>query len=276
MIELPSATQTPSLPVQPQDKMPSLGSLKKHELVAAMVALGEEPPREWKVMELRKRLEELEIEKGVTRTTHRVKTSLQELMHRLHAAAKKKTTLVTFLQEELHMTLSGTETMAVMVKKGMDEVYTQSELHHSDPIGFGEHSAKSYLQAMEEVPEYCKWAQTMAQEGSVSIRLERFVRWLNQQSESDDKTGSTRPPAKAMPKAVKGSKGYTRGRSSPGSGKSSTEDTLQATLAQMVEAMNVMQGEIDQLREERPHKRSETSSMAESFEKVADARMEQD
>ena len=51
--------------------MPSVNSMKKHELVAALEALGEHPPPSWKVVDLRSRLLELEEEKGI----HRVKGS---------------------------------------------------------------------------------------------------------------------------------------------------------------------------------------------------------
>ena len=99
--------------------MPSIASLKKAELVAAIQGLGEDPPAEWRVMELRNRLAELEEEKGVTRQTGKTKTNLQEWVVRLNYAAKKKVTLQQFMQNDLHMSLTGNETMAFLVSWAM-------------------------------------------------------------------------------------------------------------------------------------------------------------
>ena len=259
--------------------MPSIASLKKAELVAAIQGLGEDPPAEWRVMELRNRLAELEQEKGVTRQTGKTKTNLQEWVVRLNYAAKKKVTLQQFMQNDLHMSLTGNETMAQLTKKAMDQIHIQSTPNGNDPIGFGEYAAKSYQEAKIYVPWYCDWAKTMAKEGDVSIRMARFVRWLEQQGNQPEVTeDQTAPKPKAMPKPrnpPSSSVARIHGKASPGVGSASTEDANKAILSQVMETMRVMQGEIEQLREERPHKRAETYSQDGSYVKVTDELMEE-
>ena len=58
--------------------------MKKSELIHALKSLGETPPEQWTVPELRTRLMEAEEEKGIIRTKGRKMTVLQHWVCRLN------------------------------------------------------------------------------------------------------------------------------------------------------------------------------------------------
>ena len=136
-------------------------AMKKADLIGAMEALGETPPKSWTVTEIECRLQELRKEKGIPEMAQRKnKTPLRQMMVDLNTAGRKKENLIKHMQEVLHVPLTGTETIKVMMAKGVQAVYDQAEASPQDPVGFGKHSSLSYEEVYQKHVTYCTWVTT--------------------------------------------------------------------------------------------------------------------
>ena len=245
--------------------MPTIQSLKKAELIEAIRALGEEPPAKWRMTELRVRLEELEEEHGIVRQTGRSRTNLQEWTVKLNKAGTKKSVLVEFCQKELLIPLSGNETIPQLNKKAMDRIYQIAELSGQDPMGFGKYASLSYDEVMTTDLGYCNWALTTFHEEDKGDRLSRFARWFEQAKEQSPKPKKMPPPGPVETKT----KGYPKTKAAPkkillteSAASSGTPEQVTETpvLTQIMSALTDLKDEVEALKEERPHKKKETTS----------------
>ena len=149
----------------------SMPSMKREELVQAIRAMGEEPPRQWSKTELQVRLTELEEEHGVTRVKGRQHTNLQLWMVRLNEAKKLKSTLVTFVENELGLSVQPNQTIARLTQEAVEKIYHISKPSASDRMGFGRNANKTYEEVIQTEPSYVKWARNTVAEGSTCARL---------------------------------------------------------------------------------------------------------
>lgn len=113
---------------------------RKAELVEAMSALGETPPKAWTVAEIETRLTELRLEQGIAPPrTGKVRTPLRQMMVELNQANRKKQILIEHVKT-LGVPISGHETMKVLMHKGIQAIYDLAEPSGQDPVGFGTHA----------------------------------------------------------------------------------------------------------------------------------------
>eukprot|EP00435_Cladocopium_sp_Y103_P013803 s510_g3.t1 len=230
---------------------------KKGEFIQAIKDLGETPPTSWSVSELKVRLTELEESKGIYRHRGKTQTSLQLWMIRLNEAKKNKATLQQFTKDALGVPITGNEVMEELSKKCVEKIYMVSKPDGTDPMGFGRHASKSYMEVKKVDPGYVAWAQKTVGEGETCIRLTRFVKWIEMENhpEQMDTYPAVPPP---LTSKVKKEEHEATG---------STDQAQTHLLQQMATALQEMKEELTNLKEERPHKRSETSSVN-SFDKV--------
>ena len=213
-------------------KNPTMGNMTKAELVHALQELGEEPPASWTKVELKSRLMDLETEMGIKRGGQKGPTPLQVWVTKLNMVNKKRGTLRTFLVEELGGTAPDSATKDQLNKIALDYIYDRAEVCGSDPVGVGQHAAKTYQEVKIMEPEYCIWVKTTAQD-SGSIRLLRLAKWLE---------SPAAPP--------------TLRRRERGSGSGSQEPETRVAMQQILVAVRNLQTEVESMKEERPRKKA--------------------
>ena len=249
-----------------------LNEMKKHELIEAIRSHGEEPPSQWRVLELKSRLRELEAENGSLRS--RGKSDLEQWVVKINAV-KKKSELQAFIQEELKGKITGNETKDQLMKMGMDLIYQISVPEARDPVGFGEHAPLSYLELWQTQLSYCDWVKKTDAEGTSSIRLRRLARWLRQDKSKESKMEKTsprpQPTTKSRP-APKTTRGYQPQPSGSSDGHSEVLKSLeqnQKMMESMLIQMENLKHEVEDLKEGRPHKK--TSEGVSSFSVMSDS-----
>eukprot|EP00435_Cladocopium_sp_Y103_P006814 s4997_g2.t1 len=243
--------------------MPTVHAMNRQQLIEALKELGEEPPVQWKNPELKMRLMEMEEELGIDRLrrSRHHQTELMTWVTRLNQASKKKRALQEFCQSDLGLTLSGQETIPVLQKHAMEKIYVLTEPDGQDPMGFGQYASLTYAEVKIQHAGYCAWAQTTVNEGQHSMRLGRFVKWLNMEPKEQVKM-----PNYMAKQYVRG-KGETehRVKEEPEPSEVSTSSTqalaqAHQMMTKMMATMEEMKGELQELREERPRKKTEVKS----------------
>ena len=250
--------------------------LTKSQMILEMAELGELPPREWTMVEIAARLEELRAEAGLPMINQRKeKTQLRKMVIALNEAAKKKSTLIAFAQNQLRIHVSMNDTIQVIQKNSLTKIYAMAETNAEDPVGFGKHASLTYQEVLELHPDYCKWAVTTAKESeegkTCDPRLYRLATWLQQQ-EQQPHTGpvqSKRPP---IPRAVLIQKGYIKSEkmetkketmemTEPSMTSSASESATSSQLRQtqdmiknLVTMMGDLKEEVQEMKAERPRK----------------------
>lgn len=234
----------------------TLSTMTKAEIITNLRELGEEPPRHWTKVELKSRLMELETELGIKRGPRREPTSLQAWVTKLNTVNKKRGTLRTFLTEELGGYAADSCTKDQLNKIAMDHIYERAEMCGSDPVGFGQHAAKTYQEVKTMDPDYCRWVKATAPE-SGSVRLIRLAKWLEspETTHETESLGGQRttplPKAKAPPPTLR----EAESASSSTPSRAQVAET-QAVMRQLVKAVQELQSEVDTLKEERPRKKA--------------------
>ena len=231
--------------------------MKREELVQAIRAMGEEPPRQWSKTELQVRLTELEEEHGVTRVKGRQHTNLQLWMVRLNEAKKLKSTLVTFVENELGLSVQPNQTIARLTQEAVEKIYHISKPSASDRMGFGRHANKTYEEVIQTEPSYVKWARNTVAEGSTCARLGKFVTWL-EMSENPSTTKMDTYTSVPQPRAKAKSQVSPRSVVTHSSSSTAMMAQTQAMFETVMNAVGSLKEEIDHLKEERPHKKSDT------------------
>ena len=258
--------------------MPTLGAMKKEELIEAIRALGEEPPVGWKVMDLKCRLQELQEEQGISRKAGVLRTDLETWVIRLKHASKKKDTLTTFVKEDLGGEVTGTETMEKLTRLAMDRIYAVSKAHGQDPVGMGKHSALTYTEVLTEYPDYAKWVIKTAEEGEAHYRLVRLANWLKimEKTHGESPRRTIRRLPQSVPVVPK-TKSVPKEYGSPSTSSEASElmkqtQEMVATMAARVEALHA---DVESMREERPRKKgTESNGSMSDFSHVSEMKME--
>ena len=157
---------------------------RKSELIEAMVALGEHPPKSWTVAEIESRLSELRQEHGIAPPhTGKSRTPLRQMMVDLNQASRKKSNLIDHVKS-LGVATNGNETIKVLMAKGIQAIYDKAEPTGQDPVGFGTHASKTYEELFQGEASYCQWIRTMVQEEeSVNPRFMHLALWLDHRQE---------------------------------------------------------------------------------------------
>jgi hypothetical protein len=155
--------------------------VRKEELVSILQSHGEVAPKKWTVSEVTTRV--LEVHGSLSRRKDR--TPLQVATVELNKHRTPKLTLQTYLQQNLGLTISGHETIPILIAKAYNHFYSHVEVHAQDPVGFGKHCSLTYEELLGTDPQYIQWAIRTVEEdpGTTDVRLKRLVRWMSQQNE---------------------------------------------------------------------------------------------
>lgn len=222
----------------------------KQEAINALRALGEEPPKMRTTMEIKTRIIELEMERGIIRKSGKApRTNMREWMAQLNKASKKKAALQEFCVNTLQLTITGNETIAILQQKATEKIYQISSASSQDPMGFGKHSTKTYGEVLANHPDYVRWGQQQMEEGEASVRLSRFIMWATKQEAPE----TSEPPT--LPKPVKYQERMeVDGHLSPGS------------ASRLIKTVETLKQELADLKEELPHKKVPAAESDGSFQ----------
>ena len=229
--------------------------MTKTDLVLHLRAYGEEPPRAWTKVELRQRLYDLEAAGEITIAKGgKQKTPYQEAVAKLNKASHRKAHLVSYVQENLNMTVGPNETIAMIQKRAMAQLMENIPGSGGDLMGYGKYADVTYEQVVKTDPQYVEWAKTTASEGPCSIYLDRFVNWVNTKTETPKKEPlmvTKNPKAKAATsgkiKVEHGPSPKPEKATESGSASSSTEKSVEILAKAVQELMH----EVKEMKEER-------------------------
>lgn len=146
----------------------------------------------------------------------------------------------------------------ILQKQAMEKIYVITQPESQDPMGFGTHASRTYAEVKAEFPDYCQWAMTTAHEGQHSVRLGRFVKWL----EMTPKEIKTKPnymsqTAKTMKEKVKQETGVPEATPSESSQGSTQALKAHSMMTEMMNKMEELKEGMEELRQERPRKKAE-------------------
>ncbi|CAK0870312.1 unnamed protein product [Prorocentrum cordatum] len=110
----------------------------------------------------------------------------------------------------------------------------------TDYMGFGKHGAVTYQQVQSQCPSYASWCQKEANKES-SWELARFVSWLNEQENIDEKAEVTRDPMEVPKEPVK----------ARGGARSSRRRTVDAIMEDEIEEQEKLEAAIKEQKEEK-------------------------
>ena len=249
------------------NQFPNMSAMTREEILDELISMGELPPQSWSNAEMKLRMEELRIAKGLNPNPRaKEKAPLRQWMIRLNAASSKKQDLVDFLREELKMAISGNDTIATLKKKGIMAIYQFAPTSPMDPVGFGAHAALHYQELKQTQPEYCKWVLQTAQEGNSDPRMARLASWLlkDQESQPASSGDQTKPYPITREELVQ--MGYLRQKSvkpkakpvaapSEISGTFSDSSSTRELMANLVTAVKDLTEEVQELKESKPRKK---------------------
>ncbi|OLP90409.1 hypothetical protein AK812_SmicGene28023 [Symbiodinium microadriaticum] len=255
----------------------TMDKMSKAELTLHLRSVGEEPPKSWGRLELKQRLAEMaELGEVAIATPKKEKTPLQQATTELNRASVRKATLVEHVKENYGLKVGPNDTVAVIQRNCLNHLLTTIEPVDEDTMGFGKHSAKTYLEVMECDAQYAEWARVTAQEASCSVHLRRFVTWLDQRGSKEIKKkvvvtpkkksvagGYKKPPTTATSSMSSGStpvvamassmsSGSAPMASSTSSGSGNTE--AMHMISQLAEMMGKISQQVQALEEDRMEK----------------------
>eukprot|EP00435_Cladocopium_sp_Y103_P029667 s1866_g7.t1 len=244
--------------------------MTKSEMISEMARLGEMPPKDWTMMELSCRLDELRMEHGLTPMSEgKSKTPLRKLVIQLNEASKRKANLVEFAQKSLQVPVQGNDTILTLQRRCLLKIYEITPPSGEDPVGFGKHSSLNYHELKTTQADYAKWVITTVQENmegqTCDPRCQRLGLWLMDQEEK-----AKQPPSfvktEPIPESILIEKGYRKIKTEKGTTAPSvtssasgsvTSSQLQATHALIQNLANVvvdLKEEVSAIKQERPRK----------------------
>ena len=241
-------------------------ALTKSQLVGALTALGEMPPKSWNMPELKLRLLELQGDLLNEDKPKKSRTSHRAMVIELNSAKKEnKERLRQHVGQNLKVPLAGNETINQLMHKA---IYDQSEPSPLDPVGFGVHAAKTYEEIFLEEKSYMAWILATAQEDphGCTPRLLRLAGWRHQKAQQNmNHTAQGATYGKKMPMVPMGTTigaGKTSVATAPQPSVSS--DQMLTMMQQLMNHVNQLSEEVQNIKEERPHKKGKTVSEATS------------
>jgi hypothetical protein len=219
----------------------------KEDYILELQSLGEDPPEDWTVMEIKTRLHEIKEAQGMCLQTNGKKTTpFRVLVIEINKCSKKKALLQEFAKSKMMLPISGHETIPRLQQMCLQKIYETTPATPQDPAGFGMHCSLTYEEIFLNEPDYAKWVVQTAMEGQADhYRLRRLANWLEDRHKE--------PAKKITVVKAKASKTKKTGAASIGSSASSSSNEA------LMEMIHNLQEEVAALREERPHKRAEKS-----------------
>ena len=219
----------------------------KEDYILELQSLGEDPPEDWTVMEIKTRLHEIKEAQGMCLQTNGKKTTpFRVLVIEMNKCSKKKALLQEFAKSKMMLPISGHETIPRLQQMCLQKIYETTPATPQDPAGFGMHCSLTYEEIFLNEPDYAKWVVQTAMEGQADhYRLRRLANWLEDRHKE--------PAKKITVVKAKASKTKKTGAASIGSSASSSSNVA------LMEMIHNLQEEVAALREERPHKRAEKS-----------------
>ena len=168
--------------------------------------MGEDPPTSWTVPQLRAHYESLVETQGTT-PTQEMADKLKEMMQK---SRKKKAEFAEHLRHE-NITISENDTVQRLIAKAERQITEPYPPSGSELMGFGMHGSKTMKEVYESYKEYTRWCQETASEGETSWRLSRYVNFVENVKEEDNKIGNSKTAVTTMPmtNAAKAD-GYTK------------------------------------------------------------------
>eukprot|EP00435_Cladocopium_sp_Y103_P072645 s5_g40.t3 len=216
-----------------------------------LVQHGETAPKGWSKMQLLLRVTELEGTESLAPKKTEV-SPLRVMEVEINKAARKKATLISLIQEQLSVNLTGNETIEILKLKAMDAAYRACAAHPQDWdwVGFGQHANKKYQELFNQEPEYCKWVMPTAAEGQACPKLQRLAAWLDQQDPEDRRQME-----------VDSQKVNRKGNRARGSKDVAAKDTTtNQQMEQLTKVVGMLAKEVQSLKEEKESRRKTTSS----------------
>jgi hypothetical protein len=218
----------------------------KEDHILELQSLGEDPPEDWTVMEIKARIHEIKEAQGMCLQTNGKKTTpFRVLVIEMNKCSKKKALLQEFAKTKMMLPISGHETIPRLQQMCLQKIYETTPATPQDPAGFGMHCSLTYEEIYLNEPDYAKWVVQTAMEGQADHRLRRRANWLEDRHKE--------PAKKVTMIKAKASKTKKTGAASIGSSASSSSNEAG------MEMIHNLQEEVAALREERPHKRAEKS-----------------
>ena len=244
----------------------ALSKQTKAELTRRIQECGETPLSRWNKTELVCRLEELMKMRGEDKTTLKLqaKSSLKNQITELNKARKKKTDLVSYLQNTLGLTVGPNETIDQMATRGIQAIYSTVAATSQDHVGFGRHSQCTYGELLNTYPTYVAWVkQTALEADDPDPRLMRLAAWLNQATDVQmtptevtyKKKGYHLDEPVPEPAAVAP---VTPSSTASGSQDPSVTMLLveqQQVMKQLMETVKGLQAQVNDLQDEKPRKK---------------------
>ena len=161
----------------------ALTKLRKFELKAKLLELGEETPAKWTNKEIIMRI--LELDPTANQTARGNRTDLQERIKALGVASKKKTTLQEFCRE-IGVDFSVNHTKHTLEQHALRKLYDLSKPAAEDIVGFGRHSTETYEEIRTTRVQYAQWVRQTARETEeTDYRLRRLANWLEAQDQEE-------------------------------------------------------------------------------------------
>ena len=234
-------------------------TMKKPELIQALKDLGETPPKQWTVLELETRLSELRVEQGLPEfDSKKTRTPLRQMMVELNRAQRLKHELVEHVSKTLRVPLTGTETIKVLMQKGMAAIYDQAPASGQDPVGFGKHASLSYEEIWISHRSYATWVMDTSWENGDDAcpRLHRLANWLEERKKRVDiatprkaaASSHTDPAVPTTQKSMTGPSGTSSGYEKPNpESDPKTHEMIQMlanTVVELKEEMSALKGEL--------------------------------
>ena len=201
---------------------------------------GEQAPKNWGKTQCQLRLVELEGEEIMCQAP-KVTSPLREMEVQINKMARRKSDLQGYMTNTLGVRISGQETIEQLKLKALTRAYQVTPGHSQDYLGFGQYSHLTYEDVRQDYPDYVKWAVTQSKEGSVSPKMERFLKWLEANPEGNH----------MMPKAAKSQKSKPAG---------SQDGDLNNTVRLLAKSVQQMSAEIKEIKENQQGRRKITTS----------------
>ena len=163
--------------------------------------------------------------------------------------------LVEHVSKTLRVPLTGTETIKVLMQKGMAAIYDQAPAHGQDPVGFGKHASLCYEELWVSHRSYATWVMETSWENGDDAcpRLHRLANWLEERKKRMDiatprkaaASSHTDPAAPTIQKTMTGPSGTSSGYVKPSpESDPKTQEMIQTLANAVVELKEALKGEL--------------------------------
>ena len=238
----------------------ALSRMRKAELKAKLLELGEETPTKWTNKEIIMRI--LELDPTADQKTPSKRTDLQERIRALGIASKKKDTLVEFCHQ-IGINVNPNATKYSLEQGALRKLYDLATPAAEDVVGFGKYSTETYEGIRSQRPQYARWVRQTARETEeTDYRLRRLATWLETQDNEEQEM------IKDIDQKKKKEGGYHKVPTTVKESDARASTEMPTVLLQnMMETIQNLQQEVQEMRAERPRKEVRAPSTAEGSEK---------